>query len=299
VVMSLVFPGQGAQAPRMLEGVRRSEQFRVRYRAVCGGAGCDVAAAVGGGGADVLRRNLVSSLLTVLVSSLSLDLFLERTGLLPQFVAGYSVGQWSALYAARMISYEQLIDVVAMRARLMNDCVARQSGGMCAVIGVGEGALESLLNEIRTGGDLVFIGNYNCPGQYSITGTERGLELAQERIASLRPKKMVRLPVSGAWHCEILTGAEREFADFLKTVEFQPRSVPVIDNVTGEWLPHEADRLRASLARQISCPVRWERGVRTLISAGCTRFTEIGYGNTLTKFGPFIDRKVSFGAFYE
>jgi acyl transferase domain-containing protein len=113
----------------------------------------------------------------------------------------------------------------------------------------------------------------------------------------LRPKKLLRLAVSGAWHCPILTDAEVEFGKYLEGIEFRAPDCPIVDNVTGEWLPTNDAQLRVTLARHISHPVYWEHGIKSLIARGCNECIEMGYGKHLAKFGFFIDRDITWRSF--
>jgi len=296
--IALLFPGQGAQSPRMIEGVRELPEFGKRYEIICDHTGIDVVREIASGNEPLLNVNVVSSLLTVLVSSLSLDVLRDREGVQPAFLAGYSVGQWSAMYAAEMISFEQLVVVLVERARLMDACVVREPGAMCAVIGIPEAGLTTIVEQLRLESHRIFISNYNCPGQYSIAGTVGAIALAEERISALRPKKLLRLAVSGAWHCPILQDAEKLFMKVLEEVDLQSPTCPVVDNVTGGWLPTDRARLRTHLARHLSHPVYWERGMQHLLANGCTEFIEVGFGNNLTKFGFFIDRDHGWRTYY-
>ncbi|WP_186121617.1 ACP S-malonyltransferase [Burkholderia gladioli] len=296
---ALLFPGQGAQEASMCEGVAAMPAFASRYRFVCDAAGTDILDAVARHGERVLHRNLFSSLLTVLVASLSLDAFRAREAAAPEAVAGYSVGQWTALYAAGVVDFEQLVGLIVERARAMDACFEETAGGMSAVIGVREEALERELASLRESGHAVFISNINCVGQYSIAGTLDALDRAEQRISGLRPKKLVRLPVSGAWHCPLLAEAEQRFAAVLARVRLASPRLPVADNVTGGWLPEAPDALRATLAAHLTRPVRWRDCVRTLIAAGSTRLVEVGFGKQLSRFGIFIDRQVEFSTTYD
>lgn len=297
--VALIFPGQGAQAPGMLDGVRNAPRFAERLAIVCEYTSTAGLESLLRAKPETLTQNQFSTLLTVLVSTLSLDRFRQLQQGEPQYFAGHSVGQWTAMYAAGMLDFESLIRILHRRAQLMDECARRVPGGMCAVIGLTEAALQRVLAALRSEGQRVFISNRNCYAHYTIAGTVAAVDLAVEHIASLKPRKLARLPVSGAWHCPILEEAERPFADLLRAIEFRPRSAPIVDNVTGDWLPSDHGALCETLARHLSHPVQWQAGVGKLIGAGCNTFVEIGYGNMLTKLGFFIDRQRRFIPFYD
>lgn len=292
-----LFPGQGAQALAMVDGVRHAPAFAERYALVCQALDEDVACALAHQQHDFLNRNAVSSLLTVLVSTLSYDLWLAHTPP-PAYVAGYSVGQWTALYAAGVVSFAQVVDIVKSRAALMDACIARTPGGMIGVIGLGEKVISDLVLQLQAEGHQVEISNYNCLGQYSLSAAAAAMQPTLQALQALEPRKVLPLPVAGAWHSSLLRPAEPPFAAYLATVPLLPPTMPVIDNVTGQLLPTTDAALKAQLVQQLSAPVRWQQGMATLIGLGCERFVEIGYGRLLTKFGFFIDRSYTHEAFY-
>jgi [acyl-carrier-protein] S-malonyltransferase len=297
--IALLFPGQAAQQLRMLEGVRHLANFKARLEIVGEYVGGAVLGDIETGKDTRLAENRTASLLTVLVSTLSLDHFRELCETAPRCYAGYSVGQWTAMYAAGMLDFELLVRILSHRAQLMDECATREPGGMCATIGISEKALTDVLAELRVQGHRVYVSNRNACGQFSIAGANDALELAMNRLGRLGPKKLLRLPVSGPWHCPILAPAESAFAQFLSSVVFRSRSAPVVDNVTGTWLPMEPAALCRSLAMHLTHPVDWQRGVCTMTDTGCQTFFEVGYGLMLTKFGFFIDRERTFLPFYD
>ena len=281
----------------MVDGVRHAPAFAERYALVSQALDEDVARALAHQQLDFLNRNAVSSLLTVLVSTLSYDLWLAHTPP-PAYVAGYSVGQWTALYAAGVVSFAQVVDIVKSRAALMDACIAKTPGGMIGVIGLGEKVISDLVLRLQAEGHQVEISNYNCLGQYSLSAAAAAMQPTLQALQALEPRKVLPLPVVGAWHSSLLRPAEAPFAAYLGTVPLLPPTMPVIDNVTGQLLPTAASALKAQLVQQLSAPVRWQQGMATLIGLGCERFVEIGYGRLLTKFGFFIDRSYTHEAFY-
>ena len=296
--LALLFPGQGAHDVKMLEGVRALPGFAAGFALVADALGSSPLDEIAAGHADYLNQNRVTALLTLLASSLSLDRFHEKTGGRADFVAGYSVGQWTALYAAGACSFEQLVAVVARRSALMDACFAETTGAMLAVIGLKVEVLENVCAGLRAKSQRVWVSNYNCVGQYTLAGTADAVAVAETAIAELKPRKMARVPVSGAWHSPLLADANAGFHAYLATVPLAPATLPVIDNVTGALLPSERPALDLHLARHLDHPVLWEQGIKTLLGKGARRFVEIGYGNVLTKFGFFIDRSVEHQAFY-
>ena len=297
--IAALFPGQGAQAATMLDGIAHAPHFAERYTLVATALGIDLQAALKQEqAATLLNRNEVSSLLTVLVSTLAYDRWQAQRHTPPTYVAGYSVGQWTALWVAGVLSFADLVTVVLKRAHFMNCAVAAQPGGMIGVVGLRAESIERALAPLQAAGYQVAISNINCLGNYSLAAERAAIEPTLTALAACAPKKVIPLPVAGAWHSALLQPAADEFAAYLADVELAAPRLPVSDHVTGAFLPTEPHALRVQLARHLCAPVLWQQGIERLIAAGCRHFVELGYGRILTQFGFFIDRSCQHETFY-
>ncbi len=290
---ALLFPGQGAQSEIMFDAMRPLAAFTHRYTTMCDILGYDLLEEVGASRMSI-HENRTGSLMTVLSSVVSLDLLRENDPIARAVaaVAGYSVGQWTALYAADAISFEQLVCIVERRASFMDECVAACPGAMIAVIGLDEAAVEACCARTRERGLFAAIANYNAPGQYSISAEASAITAVIEDIRAMKPIKCIELQAAGPWHSPLMAPAGNALADYLWTESFAPMTTPVIDNVTGGFLPTDAALYRGTLADHVCKPVRWSCGIEALVASSVTRFIEVGYGNMLTKFGFFINRAV-------
>ena len=290
---ALLFPGQGSQTDTMLDGLASLDPFQRRYALMTDVLGQDLLEELHAGRTSI-HANVTGSLLIILASAVSLDLLKHQQAIGGPIMglAGYSVGQWVALYAASAITFEQLVRIVHRRASLMDDCAAANPGGMIAVIGVGEDLLHRFCADMRKRGDFAAIANYNALGQYSISVEKGAMTAAMEELQTLKPMKTIELQAAGPWHSELMRPASDEFGRFLEAEEFRAPEVPTIDNVTGDFLPMNTASWRKTLAEHISRPVRWSQGVEALIARGAVRCIETGYGNMLSKFGFFINRDV-------
>lgn len=289
--VALLFPGQGSQNLRAIDRLKDEPEFARRYDIVCRLLERDVLHEARADPA-VLRQNSASSLLTVLASSLVIDAFRRETGSVSCVgVAGYSVGQWSALYAAGMVAAEQLLAIVHARASIMDKSISQKKTGMLAVIGVKENDLREICGRARDQGTTLELTNINAPANYSLSGTENGLTFAETELLRLKPKVLVRLPVSGGWHSTLLVTAVAPFRDYLDKATFDPPVTPVVENTTGWWLPSERTEFVECLSQHLAKPVLWRQSIDTLLAAGTKTFVELGLGDMLTKFGAFITRK--------
>lgn len=292
---AVAFPGQGAHCAHMLNKYAGMRDFVTGYEVVCDALGFKPIDAIERD-ESIVNSNAVSSLLTVLTSSLSFNRYREAA--LPvDYFAGYSVGQYTALHFSGCFEFDQLVAIVARRAQLMDRCFENRKGSMIAIAGIPQAKIEELLKELNDEGLQIWISNYNCFGQYSLSGEKTAIDETLKRAQRLEPKRLVELPVGGAWHSPLLNDALGEFETFLHTLNWNEPNMPVINNVTGELMPTSVNAIQAELVRHLSHPVMWEKGIRTLISRGCKTFTEVGYGNVLTKFGFFIDRNLDFKTF--
>jgi [acyl-carrier-protein] S-malonyltransferase len=289
--LALVFPGQGAQHLGMLEPFRAAPDFDRHCSTVSALVGWDVRR-LDRQPADALTANLASSLLTVLCSVLALGR--AREGGPPMAVAGYSVGQWTALHAAGMLDEESLFGLVAQRARLMDEALAAAPhSGMLAIIGVGRPDIDAVCAAAAAEGLMLQLCNDNAPGQVTLGGSEPGLAFAERWLAPRQPRVVKRLPVTGAWHSPLMSPVVAPLRGAIAALDLAPARCPVIDNCSGDWLPPgDGPALTETLALQVARPVLWQQGVRRLIAAGAVRCLETGWGDVLTRFGFFIDRSV-------
>lgn len=293
--LAIVFPGLGAHEASMLDGLTTKEQFQKYYPIVSEALGfCPLEALE----RDPLLVNdhVLSNVLTVFASALSFCEFSEVKKEKPDFYAGYSIGEYTALYAAGCFDFAELISLIKMRATIIEESTI--PGAMLGVIGIGLPAIEAVVNELMQQGQRIYVSNYNCAGQYSLSGTKDSIAEALERLTALKPKRLLQLPVSGPRHCPLLEEAQHAIAKHFRQSKWKRPRVPVIDNVTGELLPDDVDAIKEQVIKEITSPVRWDTCIRTLIKLGCNRFIEVGYGNVLTKFGFFIDRNADFSTYY-
>jgi len=242
----------------------------------------------------------------ILATSMAALRVLEERGLEehgmdgPAYVAGHSMGEFSALVAADALSFEDGLRLVRERGRLMKQAGERSPGGMAAVLGLEREQVEVICAAVReqtsagsveSSGEYVGIANDNCPGQLVISGTvdalERALELAEQRGA----RRLIRLAVSIAAHSPLMAEAATEFRRLLDATPFQKPAIPLVANATAGPLT-DPDGIRDALGRQLTSPVRWSESVRWMIAQGVTRFVEVGPKEVLTGLLRRIDRTV-------
>jgi [acyl-carrier-protein] S-malonyltransferase len=201
----------------------------------------------------------------------------ERTGRRPSMVAGHSVGEYAALVAAGVLEFAAALRLVSRRAQLMADADAE--GGMMAVIGLERDAVERVLEAVGRPTELV-VANDNAPGQVVVSGRRDSLAVAEEAMRAAGARRLIPLPVSGAFHSPLMAGVAEALAEAFESESWTDARVPVVSNVTAEPIT-DAERLRALLAEQVRSPVEWVRSVERMVADGIDTMIELGSGAAL------------------
>ncbi len=276
-----VFPGQGSQAVGMGRDLAaRYPEAAALYAEADTALGFSLSKLCWEGPEEMLTRTdnaqpaiLVTSIahLYVLKNHFPDTLASES----PAFVAGHSLGEYTALVAAGALQFSEAVRLVRERGRLMNEA-GQGNGGMVAVIGGDEALLEELCAD--TGAEMA---NYNSPGQTAISGTKEALERFSQAARAKGVKRVIPLPVSAAFHSSLMRPMAEELGMEIGRIEFQDAGVPVVSNVTAKPLTKAAD-IVTELILQTYSPVRWVESTKTMAEGGVTRFVEIGPGKVLT-----------------
>ena len=242
---------------------------------------------------DELRRTEIQQPALLATSIALLRALEEQKALTPAFVLGHSLGEYSALVAAGVLSLEDGLALVHARGRFMQEAVPQGKGAMAAVLGVGpEPVAEACRQAAAETGGVVSPANLNAPEQTVIAGDAASVERAALLAKAAGAKRTVALPVSAPFHCALMRPAAEKLAAELARVRFQPARVPVITNVEAE--PNaDAARVASLLERQVTAPVRFVECVRKLVALGVTRVLEVGPGAVLSGLVARIDRGVA------
>ncbi|MBN1825652.1 MAG: ACP S-malonyltransferase [Candidatus Eisenbacteria bacterium] len=224
----------------------------------------------------------------ILMVSLAILKLLDEKGWRPGIVAGHSLGEYSALVAARVLEPRDALAAVKRRAELMFMAGERWPGTMAAVLGLSADQVTQVCREAEDAG-IVRPANFNAPGQIVISGEVPAVERAMELAADRGAKKVVPLPVSGAFHSELMGEASEGLRECLEATPFRDAEAPVVVNVDAVPMVKGAD-LRDALVRQLRGAVRWEDGMRRMGEEGFTRFYEVGPGRVLKGLARKIDR---------
>ena len=294
--IGLIFPGQGSQAVGMgKELAERSAVARDVFNEADDVLGFPLSTLCFEGPADELEDtwNAQPALLTMSVAALR-DVedraWSGNIAFEPIVTAGHSLGQFTAMVAARVIDFADALRLVRERGRLMKEAGELKPGGMAAVIGMDDDALAAVVDEAGSAG-VIRIANANCPGQTVISGEipalERASALAQERGA----RKVARLGVSIASHSPLMADAAKRLNTLMADVELRDPEIPIVGNGSAAAIT-SATELRAEMAGHMESPVRWTDSVRAMIGMGVEQFVELGPGNVLAGLNRRIDRSV-------
>lgn len=206
--------------------------------------------------------------------------FVARPELRPGMVAGHSLGEFSALVAAGVLTFAAALPLVARRAQAMQAACDEQPGTMAAILGLADEVVERTCQEISAAGQVVVAANYNCPGQLVISGSAAGVAQACEALKAAGAKRALPLPVGGAFHSPLMQSAQAALAEAIEKTTFQPARCPVYQNVDAA--PHrDPAEIKANLLAQLTAPVRWTQSVQAMARDGATAFLECGPGKVL------------------
>jgi [acyl-carrier-protein] S-malonyltransferase len=285
---ALVFPGQGSQAVGM--GRELAEAFgcaREVWRRADEALGFALSRLCWEGPEEELKltENTQPAILTCSLAALAA---LREQGVRADYVAGHSLGEYSALVAGGGMAFEDAVRLVKRRGRYMQEATPPGVGAMAALLGLPASALDRVCTEAAQG-EVVSPANLNSPDQVVIAGHRGAVERAVELAKAAGAKKAVMLAVSAPFHCALMEPAQKRLAADLAAVAFRDLETPLVNNAAACEV-RAADEARQGLIDQVPNPVRWEETVRYLIGRGVTRFVEVGPGRVLTGLLRNIDR---------
>ncbi|MET3575259.1 ACP S-malonyltransferase [Bhargavaea ullalensis] len=290
--IAFVFPGQGAQKAGMAADFIGEGKSGAHFREEADerlGFGLGTLMIEGPQEELTLTYNAQPALLT---AGAAIDAALKSAGIRPDYAAGHSLGEYTALVSAGVLGFGDAAQTVHRRGLYMNEAVPAGEGAMAAILGLGAEELGRVTENITESGDPVQPANLNCPGQIAISGSKRGVERACEAAKEAGAKRAIPLDVSGPFHSSLMKPASSKLREQLDSVIFKQPDYPVVSNVTARP-EHDPAKMKELLVEQLYSPVRWEESVREMIQNGVTLFIECGPGGVLAGLIRKIDRSVT------
>ncbi|RFS24562.1 [acyl-carrier-protein] S-malonyltransferase [Chitinophaga silvatica] len=276
---AFIFPGQGSQFPGMgknlYESNTKAKDLFEKANEILGFRISDI---MFNGTEEDLKQTKVTQPAVFLHAVIA---FLCTDHANPDMVAGHSLGEFSALVANGVLSFEDALKLVAIRANAMQKACEVQPSTMAAILALDDAKVEEISAAVTAEtGEVVVAANYNCPGQLVISGSIKGIEIACERMKAAGAKRALVLPVGGAFHSPLMAPAKEELQAAINAAVFNTPSCPVYQNVVAKAVTNPAE-IKQNLIDQLTGAVRWTQSVQAMIADGATEFTEVGPGKVL------------------
>lgn len=288
---AFLFPGQGSQTVGMSKALADAYPVvKETFEQANDILGYDLAKLCFEGPADQLNETIHTQPALFVSGAAAFRALNDNLTALPAFAAGHSLGEFTALFAAGALTFEDGLRLVQKRASLMRDAGEKSPGAVAALLGLDIDAVRLLCQDAQqVTGEVVVLANDNCPGQVVISGSHAALDKAVEFANERGAKKAVKLAVSVAVHSPLMKEAGEEFGMVVEQTPFHAPRFPVVANVTAQPLT-DVVALRQELSVQIISPVRWTESIQTMLAAGVNSFVELGPGGVLKGLLKRIDR---------
>jgi len=285
-----VFPGQGAQFPGMAKDLYDSSAEAKRLLELANDLlGFRITDIMFDGTADQLKETKVTQP-AIFLHSVVLAKISENFK--PDMVAGHSLGEFSALVASGVLTFEDGLKLVSQRALAMQKACEINPSTMAAILGLEDQVVEDLCASID---EVVVAANYNCPGQLVISGSHKGIEIACEKAKEAGAKRALPLPVGGAFHSPLMEPAREELEKAIDETVFSQGVCPIYQNVTAK-ASTDINEIKENLKIQLTAPVRWTQSVQAMVADGATNFVESGPGKVLQGLVKKIHREAEVGS---
>lgn len=287
--IGFIFPGQGAQSVGMGKDLYEAyEEVKQVYKKASEISGVDIAKITFEGPETELFQTKHTQL-AILTMSIAILEILKQKQIVPEYTAGLSLGEYSALYCAGAFDFETVIKVVKKRGELMQELVPNGDWAMAAIMGLEDEKVEEICQTITDG--FVVPANFNCPGQVAISGERNAVILAMEKMKEAGARKCVELKTAGPFHTEKLQDASNALREVLQAVEIKSPKISVVKNIDAK--PYsENDNQQEILAKHVVNPVRFSDTIKYMIANGVDTFVEIGPGKVLTGFVKKVSKDV-------
>ena len=292
MTFAFVFPGQGSQSVGMLNSLADRPEVQATLAEASLALGEDLTQLIAAGPAEALALTTNTQPVMLVAGVACYRAWLANGGVKPAFVAGHSLGEYSALVAAEVISFQDAVPLVRYRAEAMQTAVPLGTGTMAAILGLDGAQVQAVCAEASAlTNEVVEAVNFNAPGQVVIAGANAAVGKACELLKAAGAKRALPLSVSAPFHSSLLQTASEKLAIYLEKVTFHPPSIPLINNVDVSVLS-DSQAIKDALVRQAAKPVRWQEIIQAMAAQGITQVVECGPGKVLAGLTKRIDAQL-------
>ena len=274
-----IFPGQGSQFVGMGKSLyETNNKAKELFDSANDILGFDISSIMFEGTIEDLKQTNVTQPAVFLHSVIA---YLCQDNIQPDMVAGHSLGEFSALVANKVLSFEDALKLVSIRAKAMQKACEMEPSTMAAILALADEKVEEICKEIQENDkEIVVAANYNCPGQLVISGTFKGIEIACEKMKAAGAKRALVLPVGGAFHSPLMFPAKEELSAAIEATNFNTPTCPIYQNVVASAVTNP-EEIKQNLIAQLTGAVKWTQTIEALFKDGATHFIEVGPGKVL------------------
>jgi [acyl-carrier-protein] S-malonyltransferase len=282
-----VFPGQGAQFPGMGKDLyKASAQAKSLFDKANEILGFSITDIMFGEDIEALKQTKVTQPAIFLHSVILAEVL--GNSFQPEMVAGHSLGEFSALVSTGYLSFEDGLNLVSKRAIAMQKACEKNPSTMAAILGLEDNVVEKICGDIK---EIVVPANYNCPGQLVISGSNKGIDIACEKLTEVGARRALKLPVGGAFHSPLMEPARTELKKAIDETNFSSGICPIYQNVTATAITNP-QVIKENLKKQLTSSVMWTQTIQQMIKDGLSSVTEVGPGNVLQGLFKKVDRNL-------
>ncbi|GAA0851904.1 ACP S-malonyltransferase [Aliiglaciecola litoralis] len=290
---AFVFPGQGSQSVGMLADLAEHyPSIQATFAEASAALGYDLWNVIQSDPDNKLNQTHITQPALLTASVAIFRLLMSEGANKPAFLAGHSLGEYSALVCANVFSLADGVKLVEARGKFMQTAVPAGEGAMYAIIGLDDQEIKNACKSAQeSSGQIVAAVNFNSPGQVVIAGTKEAADQAAALCKEAGAKRALPLSVSVPSHCELMRPASEQLASLMETIDFQQPDIDVVNNVDVDS-PRDVTAIKAALVKQLYCPVRWTETIESLAGKGVTEIYEVGPGKVLTGLIKRIDKSI-------